>query len=133
MLAALPVPSAVRAGLRLMFAVAVAVALWALLVLLVWSGPGIPTGVGDRLPEAVCAGAAATALALTLDRRGERGSGASGVAAGLMVPLFVATFAFRWPGIFPALAAGPIHDRWWVLVIALAAIAVRAGRDPGRR
>jgi hypothetical protein len=45
----------------------------------------------------------------------------------------VAALAVRWPAILPALAAGPTHDRWWILALAGIAVAAHAGRDSGRR
>jgi hypothetical protein len=96
-------------------------------------GPGLPAGVGDRLPEAAAAAAAALALAFVLARRGERGSGAAGVAGGLVLPAFVSAMAFRWPRALPSFDAGPIHHRWWLAVLAGALVVARAGRDPGRR
>jgi hypothetical protein len=132
-LAPLPVAASVRASLRVAFAAAVAVGLSCLLALAVWMGPGLPAGVGDRLPEAATAAAAALALAFVLARRGERGSGAAGVAGGLVLPAFVSAMAFRWPRVLPSFDAGPIHDRWWLAVLAGALVVARAGRDPARR
>lgn len=132
LLVPLPVPSTARTAMRTIFLLTVAVVGVTLAGIAIASGPGLPSDLLDRLPEALAAGGAALGLALVLDRRGDRGSGAAGVAAGLLVPTFLAALAFRWPRVLPALTAGPIHDRWWLVATVLAVVVLRVGRDPAR-
>jgi hypothetical protein len=132
-LAPLPIPSTVRAAMRALFLVVVAGGGFGVVALGIALGPGLPADLRDRLPEASTAGAAALALALVLNRRGERGSGAAGVTAGLLVPLCIAALAFRWPTLLPAFMPGPVHHRWWAVAAVLAVVVARVGRDPGRR
>jgi len=70
---------------------------------------------------------------LTVLRRGERGSAPVGVTVGVLAPLLIAAFAFRWPSVLPGFTSGATHDRWWVVAALALAWAGRAGRDPGRR
>ncbi len=133
LLASMPVSSPVRTSLRVGLVALVSIVGAALIALFVAIGPGLPPGLGDRLPETAAAAAAALGVGLVASRRGERGAGPVGVTAGLLTVGLVATFAVRWPTILPALAAGPTHDRWWILALAGIAIAIHAGRDPGRR
>ena len=134
LLASMPVASPVRTSLRVGLVALVSIIGAALIALLVVTiGPGLPADLGDRLPETAAAAAAALAVGLVASRRGERGAGPVGVAAGVLTVGVVATLAVRWPRILPALAAGPTHDRWWILALAALAVAIHAGRDPGRR
>jgi hypothetical protein len=132
-LASMPVSAPIRAALRLSF-VGMVGAVGAVLTGLVAAlGPGLPSDRGDRLPEALAAAGIATAIGFVLARRGERGAGPMSVTAGLLGTAFVAALAFRWPSLLPSFVGGPIHDRWWIIAVVAAAVAVRAGRDPARR
>ena len=86
----------------------------------------------DRVPEVAAAAAIALAVGLSIGRRGEPLGGASGVTAGVLVPPFVAAFAFRWPSMIPSFAAAPTHARWWALAAVAGFVACRAARDPAR-
>ena len=133
LLASLPVASPVRTSLRVGLVALVSIMGAALIALVVAIGPGLPPDVGNRLAETAAAGGAALAVGLVASRRGERGSGPVGVTAGVLTVGVIAALAVRWPTLLPALAAGPTHDRWWILALAGIAIAAHAGRDPGRR
>jgi hypothetical protein len=133
LLGSLPVASPVRTSLRVGLVALVSIIGAALIALVVAIGPGLPPHLGDRLPESAAAAAAALGVGLVAFRRGERGAGPVGVTAGVLTVGVVAALAMRWPSILPALAAGPTHDRWWILALAGIAIAAHAGRDPGRR
>jgi hypothetical protein len=54
------------------------------------------------------------------------------VTAGVLGSAVVAALALRWPNLFPAFMARPVHDRWWIVAAVAALAAARAGRDPGR-
>jgi hypothetical protein len=133
LLASLPVSSPVRTSLRVGLVALVSIIGAALIALVVAIGPGLPPGLGDRLPESAAAAAAALGVGLVASRRGERGAGPVGVTAGLLTVGLVSALAVRWPTIFPTLAVGPTHHRWWLLALAGIAVAAHAGRDPGRR
>src|SRR5687767_15359685 len=133
LLGSMPVSSPVRTSLRVGLVSLVAIIGAALIALVVAIGPGLPPDLGDRLPETAAAAAAALGVGLVASRRGERGAGPVGVTAGVLTVGVVAALAVRWPTILPALGPGATHDRWWLLALAGIAIAVRAGRDPGRR
>jgi hypothetical protein len=105
----------------------------ALIALVVAVGPGLPPDVGDRLAETAAAAAAALGVGLVASRRGERGAGPVGVTAGVLLVGVVASLAVRWPAILPALGPSSTHERWWILALTGFAVAVHAGRDPGRR
>jgi hypothetical protein len=132
-LAPLPVPPPVRTALRALSVVAVAVALSLLLAGAVALGPGLPVDLRQRAVEAVVAALSALALGTTLSRRGERAAGATGVTAGVLLPLVVVALAFRWPRVLPSFSAGPAHDRWWLAAAALTGALAWAARDPARR
>lgn len=87
---------------------------------------------GARLPEGVAAAAAALAAGLLVWRRGEPLGGATAVCAGFIAPFVITALSVRWPAAPPTLAAATPHDQWWLVAAAAAAIAVHAGRDPGR-
>jgi hypothetical protein len=133
LLGSMPVSSPVRTSLRVGLVSLVSMIGAALIALLVAIGPGLPPDVGDRLAETAAAAAAALGVGLVASRRGERAAGPVGVTAGVLVVGVIAALAVRWPRILPALGAGPIHDRWWLLALASIAVAAHAGRDPGRR
>jgi hypothetical protein len=133
LLASMPVSSPVRTSLRVGLVSLVSIIGAALIALVVAIGPGLPPGLGDRLSESAAAAATALGVGLVAFRRGERAAGPVGVTAGVLTMGLVAALAVRWPAILPALAAGPTHDRWWILAVGGLAVAARAGRDPGRR
>jgi hypothetical protein len=133
LLGSLPVSSPVRTSLRVGLVAVVSTFGAVLIALVVAIGPGLPADVGDRLAETAAAAAVALGVGLVASRRGERAAGPVGVTAGVLIVGVVAALAVRWPTILPALAAGPTHDRWWLLALAGIAVAVHAGRDPGRR
>jgi hypothetical protein len=133
LLGSLPVSLPVRTSLRIGLVAVVSMIGAALIALVVAIGPGLPPDLGDRLAETAAAAAAALGVGLVASRRGERGAGPVGVTAGVLTVGVIAALAFRWPRILPALAAGPTHDRWWILALAGFAVAAHAGRDPGRR
>jgi len=133
LLASLPVSSPVRTSLRVGLVALVSMIGAALIAVVVAIGPGLPPDLGGRLAETAAAAAAALGVGLVASRRGERAAGPVGVTAGVLIVGVVAALAVRWPTILPALAAGPIHDRWWLLALAGIAVAAHAGRDPGRR
>jgi hypothetical protein len=133
-LAAMPVPAPVRAAVRGVAVMALAAV--GLAVVTVWVVAGNRSTlaeVTDRLPEAAAAGTVALAMGLFAARRGDRAAGATGVVAGVLVPVTVAALAVRWPGALPAFGSGPAHVRWWLVVALAGVVAARAGRDPGRR
>jgi hypothetical protein len=131
--APLPIAPPVRTSLRAVTVAVAATGVSLLLALvLVLFGPGLPSDLGARPLEAITAALAALALGLALDRRGDRAAGAAGVAAGLGLPLLVAALAYRWPGVLPSFAVGPVHDRWWVIAAILVLVLVRTGHDPAR-
>ena len=133
-LAAMPVAAPVRAAVRGAAVMAVAaVGLAAVTVWVVAGDRSTLAGVADRLPEAAAAGAVALAVGLLAARRGDRAAGATGVVAGVLVPVTVAALAVRWPGALPAFGSGPAHARWWLVAALAGVVAARAGRDPGRR
>jgi hypothetical protein len=132
-LAPLPVSSPVRATLRMLFVAVVATFGVAVAVLVVALGSGLPADILDRVPESAAAAAVALAVGLVAVRRGERAAGPVAVTAGVLGAAFVAALAYRWPTLLPTFVSGPTHDRWWLLATAGAAVAIRAGRDPGRR
>jgi hypothetical protein len=132
-LAPLPVTAPSRTVVRAVLVALVATAVSAGLLMIVWLGPGVPSDLADRVPEAASAGAVALAVGLVLARRGDRAPAAAAVAAGLGIPLFIAALAVRWPGSLPTFDPGPRHDRWWLVVAVAVPIALRAGRDPARR
>jgi hypothetical protein len=123
----------VRTSLRVGLVAVVSTFGAVLIALVVAIGPGLPADVGDRLAETAAAAAVALGVGLVASRRGERAAGPVGVTAGVLIVGVVAALAVRWSTILPALAAGPTHDRWWLLALAGIAVAVHAGRDPGRR
>ena len=133
LLGAMPVSSPVRAALRVACVAAVAALGMVLTALVVAVGPGLPSDLGDRMPEASAAAAVALAVGFLAARRGERTAGPLGVTAGVLGSAVVAGLAFRWPNLFPAFMASPAHDRWWIVVAVAAVAAARAGRVPGRR
>ena len=133
LLASMPVSSPMRTSLRVGLVALVSIIGAALIALVVAIGPGLPPDLGDRLPETAAAGAAALGVGLVASRRGERGAGPVGVTAGVLTVGVVAALAVRWPTVLPALGPGATHDRWWILALAGIAVAVHAGRDPGRR
>ena len=87
----------------------------------------------DRVPEAATAAAMALAGGLVIRRRGEPLAGASGVAVGVLGPLFIAALAFRWSSVLPSFSVSPVHDRWWLVVGCAALAATYASRDPATR
>ena len=133
LLASLPVASPVRTSLRVGLVTVVSMIGAAFIALVVAIGPGLPSDLGDRLVETATAAAAALGVGLVAARRGERRAGPVGVTAAVLIVGVVAALAMRWPATLPALAAGPTHDRWWLLALAGIAVAAHAGRDPGRR
>jgi hypothetical protein len=133
LLGAMPVSSPVRAALRVACAAPVAAVGAALVALVVAVGPGLPSDLGDRGPEASAAAALALAVGFLAARRGERTAGPVGVTAGVLGPAVVAGLAFRWPHLFPGFMPNPVHYRWWFVVAVGAAVVARSGRDPGRR
>jgi hypothetical protein len=132
-LAPLPLAPPVRTALRVVSVAAVAAIGLSLTLVVTAAGPGWPAGLHDRLAETAAAAAVALAAGLVAARRGERGSGPIGVTAGILATACVAALAYRWPTVLPTFAAGPTHDRWWVLAAVGVAVAGWAGRDPGRR
>lgn len=131
-LTALPVPAVTRTILRMMAVGLVAATGVGLSILVVAAGPGLPPEGSARIAEAAAAGAVALAVGLTATRRGERGTGAVGVTAGVLGTALVAALAIRWPSWLPTFGSGPTHARWWIVAAAAAAVAVHVGRDPGR-
>jgi hypothetical protein len=132
-LASMPVSNPIRAALRLVFVATVALLGLTTGALAMALGPGLPMDRGDRVPEGLAAATIALAIGFVLARRGERGAGPASVTAGFLLTAFIGGLALRWPDVFPAFFAGPIHDRWWIIALVPAAVAVRAGRDPARR
>jgi hypothetical protein len=128
-----PVGAPARLVLRLAAVSTLVAAAMALMVIFVWVGPGLPRDLPDRVPEALTAAAAALSVGLVATRRGERSVGPLAVMSGAVVTALVGALAMRWPAVLPAFAAGPQHSRWWWLAALGAAIALHAGRDPGRR
>jgi hypothetical protein len=133
LLAPMPVSSPVRATLRVVLVALVATFGVGLILLVVALGPGLSSDVVDRGPEAAAAAAVALAVGLIAVRRGERAAGPVAVTAGLLGTASVTALAYRWPTVLPTFASGPTHNRWWVLACVGAAVAIRTGRDPGRR
>ncbi|MGK2949043.1 MAG: hypothetical protein ACSLFP_10740 [Acidimicrobiales bacterium] len=133
LLGAMPLSTPIRSALRVALVACVAVIGAAIVALVVAVGPGLPHDLGDRVPEASAAAALALAVGFLAARRGERAPGPIGVTAGVLGPPVIAALAFRWPEVFPGFMLGPVHHRWWFVVALSAAVAVRAGRDPGRR
>lgn len=132
LLTPLPISSPTRLAMRIV-CVAVVAAPTALGLLLLVTGARMPAGWLDRVPEATAAGALALAVGLVAARRGERAASPVAVTAGALGVLVVGALAFRWPAVFPAVGGGPVHTRWWLVAAAGVAVAVRAGRDAGRR
>ena len=132
-LLAMPVSGPARAALRVLTATLVAGLVLTATLVIVAVGPGLPPDLADRMPEGVAAAAIALAVAFGAARRGERGVGAVGAIAGLLVPAVVAGLAFKWPAFFPTFGAGDPHARWWLFALAGALLAARSGRDAGRR
>jgi hypothetical protein len=133
LLGSMPVSSPVRTSLRVGLVSLVSIIGAALIALVVAIGPGLPSDLGDRLPESAAAAATALGVGLVASRRGERAAGPVGLTAGLLTVGLVVALAVRWPTILPALGPGATHDRWWILALAGIAFAVHASRDPGRR
>ena len=132
LLGALPVPSSLRASIRVAAAALVSAAALLVTVALASAGPGIPAGQRARVPEAVAAGALACGVGLVATRRGEPATGPVAVLAGFGSVAVVGGLAIRWPTILPSLDGGPVHDRWWLLATLGGAVAVWAARDPAR-
>src|SRR4051794_9460199 len=132
-LAAMPVPASRRTMVRMMFVgLVTAVGLGLTLSVVAW-GPALPADWVDRIAEMASAAALAVAVALVASRQGERAAGPAGVVSGLLGAGLVAGLAFRWPTVLPSFFSSPTHTRWWLLAGASLGVAVRAGRDPGRR
>ncbi len=129
----LPVATAARSALRALSVLGVASVIGSVVLIAAAIGPGLPTDVGQRVVEGVAAAGASLALGLALNRRGDPGAGAAGVAAGLLVPGLVAALSTRWPGLLPTFADSAVHGRWWLIVAGLALAVAWVGRDPGRR
>lgn len=132
LLASAPVAAPVRTGLRAGASTLVAGAVLALVLVALAVGPGLPSDLGDRLPEGVVASCAALALGLLAARRGERAAGAAAVIAGVLTPAFVAALSFKLHQL-PGFMGGTNHARWWLVAMAALAVALHAGRDPARR
>lgn len=131
-LAPLPVSQATRTLLRVLAVAVVAAAGVGLAIVVIVAGPGLPPDRSARVAEAAAAGAVAVAVGLAASRRGDRGIGPAGVTAGLLATGLVAALAVRWPAWLPTFGPGPTHARWWIVTALAAAVAIRAGRDPGR-
>ncbi len=132
-LAATPIGSSTRALVRVAAVALAAVAVVAAALVVVASGPGLPAGLADRVPELAAAAGAGLAAGFIAQRRGERAAGAGAVLAGLLVPGAVAATAVRWPDRFPTFESGGVHERWWLLAAAGVVVAARYGRDPAGR
>lgn len=130
---ALPVSSAARRGLRVMFVGLIVAGGLAVTVAVAAIGPGVPRDWVDRLPELAAATSVALAVGLVGNRSGERAPAAIGITAGVLGVIVIAALAMRWPTMLPRLAAGPMHVRWWAIAGAGALVAIWVGRDPGRR
>ena len=133
LLGAMPVPSPLRAALRVASVSAVVVAVGAVSVALaVWIGPGLPPDAGLRASEAGAAAAMALAGGFVAARLGESTAGPVGVTVGALGVAVVAAFAVRWPDTLPGFTPSPVHDRWWIIAALGVAVLARAGRDPAR-
>jgi hypothetical protein len=133
LLGSLPVPSSVRTAIRFTAAAVVSTAALVTTLVVASNGAGASTGQGARVPEALAAAALAAGFGLTATRRGEPATGPLAVIAGFGGVAVVGILAVRWPSVLPSFDPGPVHGRWWVLVVAGAALAVWAARDPGHR
>lgn len=133
LMGSLPVSSAVRTSLRVALVALLSTIGVVVIATVVAVGPGLPPDVADRLAETAAAAAVSLGVGLIAARRGERATGPVGVTTGVLAVGLVAALAMRWPAILPALAAGPTHDRWWLVAAVGVAVAAYAGRDPGRR
>jgi hypothetical protein len=131
-LTSLPVPSAMRTVLRVLSVGLIAGTGVGLSILVVAAGPGLPPDLSARVAEVAAAGMLALAVGLVASRRGDRGVGPVGVTAGVLGAALVAALAHRWPSWLPTFQPGPTHTRWWLVAALAAAVAIRAGRDPGR-
>jgi hypothetical protein len=130
LLSSKPFPSACRRSLRFVVVGLAAAAASATFLALVAVGPGLPEDLAALVAPATAASCVATAAALVASRREERGSGSTGAIIGLLTVAVTAALAFRWPGVFPTILEGPVHERWWAIAAAGAAGAWWAGRDP---
>ena len=133
LLASLPVTARARWAVRVAGAAAIAAAIFCLAMVVLAVGPGMPSELVDRVPEATAAASIGLGVAALAVGGGERVVGALGVIGGFFVPLTVVAMAIRWPDRFPALEPGPTHTRWWILTLVGVAVIARAGRDPAPR
>lgn len=129
----MPVSLPARSLIRIAAVAAVGSLVCALTCGLIALGPGLPSDLAGRVPEGAAAAAVALAVAFGTSRRGDPNAGASGLMGGLIVSAAVAGLSVRWPRVFPTFVEGPVHDRWWLLVMVGLVIAVRSGRDPAAR
>ncbi len=132
LLTPLPVSPVTRTILRMLAVGSVAATGVVLSILVVALGPGLPPDPSARVAEGAAAAAVAVAVGLAASRRGDRGIGPLGVTAGVLGTSVVAALATRWPSWLPTFGPGPTHARWWLVTALAVAVAVRAGRDPGR-
>ena len=132
LLASMPVATPVRLVFRVGAAAAAATTGTAVVLAAVAVGPGLPPGVGDRLPEGAAAGAAALAFGLVVARRGERAAGAGAVTVGVFGTALIAGLSSKLHQL-PSFLPGPHHPRWWLVAAAASLVAIHAGRDPARR
>lgn len=133
LLSSTPIPTSLRATLRIALVATVAALGMALITIVVAVGPGLPSDLGDRVPEGAASASLALAVGFIATRRGERAAGPIAVTAGVLGTVVVAAFAFRWPTLFPSFMPDGTHDRWWIVTAGCVVVIVRAGRDPGRR
>lgn len=132
LLGSLPFPSSLRTSIRVAAAALVGAAGLVLVLGAASVGPGLPAEMSARIPEALAAGAIACGAGLVAGRRGETATGGMAVVAGVAGVAVIGTLAMRWPRLLPSFDAGPVHDRWWLVVTVGGAVAVWAGRDPAR-
>jgi hypothetical protein len=132
LLASAPVAAPLRRAIRAAAAALLAGLSAALVTGAVAVGPGLPPTAADRIPEGLAAAAIALAAGHLAGRRGDRAAGAAAVTAGILASTFVAMLAMRLTAL-PSFMSGPNHDRWWLVAVAAGAVALHAGRDPGRR
>lgn len=125
-----PVNTPRRIASRVLLAVVAACTI-ATIVMLVAAGFGsLMTSWTERIPEALVASSVALGAGLSVLRRGDPLGGATGVTAGVAVPVVIAALAFRWPDTIPSFGSGPAHTRWWILAAIGALVAVHRGSDP---
>jgi putative flippase GtrA len=133
LLSSKPFDAAARRLLRFLIVAFAAAAVTTSIMVFVAAGPGLPDDLPALIAPSAAAACSASFAALIAFEREDRGSGATGLIIGLLTVAVTTGLAVRWPRIFPTIADGPIHERWWVLAGVGAAGVWRTGRDPAAR